>query len=90
MPGFFDFLKNKGPNINSSNSNIPVTNNNLTGANTYAIDSNSNQGVIKNQPYSDAGPNLSGGQPYSGIGPSPSGGTPYSCLLYTSPSPRDS
>jgi len=71
MAGFFDFFKNQGSNTNLGDSNVPATNNNLSG--TVSYDSDTDQGVIKNQPYSGIGPTPSGGQPYSGIGTLPLG-----------------
>ena len=65
MAGFFDFFKNQGSNTNLGDSNVPATNNNLSG--TVSYDSDTDQGVIKNQPYSGIGPTPSGDQPYSGI-----------------------
>jgi len=71
MAGFFDFFKNQGSNTNLGDSNIPATNNNLSGIGSYG--SGTNQGVIKNQPYLGIGPTPSGGEPYSGIGTPPLG-----------------
>ncbi len=58
MAGFFDFFKNQGSNTNLGDSNFPATNNNLSG--TVSYDSDTDQGVIKNQSYSGIGPTPSG------------------------------
>ena len=71
MAGFFDFFKNQRSNTNLGDSNVSANNNNSSETGSYGSDTN--QGVIKNQPYSGIGPTPSGGQPYSGIGTPPLG-----------------